>query len=61
MKTEISNKIGWALGFDAAANWEFIPINERVDGRPITRELKPGDPLYKDPFKAYDEFMGREI
>ena len=59
-------KIGWIVGFSAAANWEITPINERkydmlgncLNGsRSFGREHE----AYQDPFIAFEKRFGEKF
>ena len=49
----------WMAGFNSGANWEMVPILERLVPNE-TRRIYPGDHGYQDPMKAFEEVHGRK-
>lgn len=61
-----SSKISWIFGFNAMANWEITPINERkydIFGNCIngSRPISPKHKAYQDPFKEFEKVFGEKF
>ncbi len=61
-----AEKIGWLFGFNAGANWEITPMNERKydDSGNCTNESRIVAPNHKDyqsPIKAFEKKFGEKF